>query len=90
MCSSAWSVDVSPLGAALTAEAPSARVADFEVRGCVPVSWTAGDGWTVRGTSVEAVFEAVDFTEGDVSEYDEGSEAVVEVRELEGSFSLKK
>ena len=91
-CNEAWSVDVIPTkNAALTTDASSAvKLADFEVRGCVPVGWSAGDGWTVRGTSDEAIFEAIDFTEGDVSEYDEGSEAVVEVRKIVGCFILGK
>ena len=91
-CNEAWSVDVTPIkNAALTADVSTAvKLAEFEVRGCVPVSWNAGDGWTVRGTSDEAIFEAIDFTEGDVSEYDEGAEAVVEVRKIEGVFVLGK
>jgi hypothetical protein len=88
-CSEQWCVSVVAVaGAELTAEVPSSRVADFEVRGCVPVEWTAGDGWTVKGSG--AVFECVDFTEGDVCEYDETSESTVEVRKITGAFVPKK
>lgn len=89
-CNEQWCVSVVAVaGAELTADAPSSvRVADFEVRGCVPVGWTAGDGWTVKGSG--AVFDSVDFSEGDVCEYDETSETTVEVRNVTGIFAPKK
>lgn len=88
LCGESWTLDVSPVkGAALTADAPAAVLVELEVRGAAPVEWAAGDGWTVRGVSDEAVFTGIDLTE-DLCEYDEGAEVSVEVRKVAGAFAL--
>ena len=89
-CSAPFSVDVSVIkGAALTAAAPSAVLAELECRGAVPTSWVAGEGWIVVAAGGEQTWDDVDLSE-DFCDFDEAAAAPAEVRSMSGAFALKK
>lgn len=61
-CSAAWTADIilPKSAAALTSECTTATLAEFECRGCTPVTWLPGDGWRVIAAGGADTWDAVD------------------------------
>jgi hypothetical protein len=60
----------------------------MECRGCEPIAWSVGDGWTVTVTGGQT-FEDVDLSE-DWSEFDEGTGEPVMVSEVATSVAVQQ
>jgi hypothetical protein len=71
------------------AGAEGAFLASLECRGCEPVAFEAGGGWTVVGAG-GTEFEGADLDKDDFAEYDESGEGTsVVVGAVVGSFTLE-
>ncbi|KAJ2758968.1 hypothetical protein IWQ56_005863 [Coemansia nantahalensis] len=90
-CKREASVGIVGKPAAYTAEHSGkfATVVSFECRGLEPVEFEPRDGWAAQGAESKTRF-AVDLTEGEWYDYDEGASLEVSITEIEHRFERGK